>query len=305
MGVSLLIRSSQLSLLAALAVCALPATATGDAQLIRAGRFQQARVELEQDLKTSDSAAAHCNLGIALLHLRNYRPALEHLLRATTMDSTLTPAWLNLAACYICLNEFDRAIAAYKKVEILMPQSTPALNQLIDFLGNASRSDETTPDYAQSRWKQWDRSKVVRVYIAHHARYRPIALQQLAQIQRAAHLQLVPAESKESADLLVDWIDPPKNTMLLERGTTSCVARNGKIVGAIVEISIGNETGLDFLSDETMRKACLHEFLHALGIEGHSSCVEDVMFPMIELPTVEGRLTERDKATIRQLYQSE
>jgi hypothetical protein len=124
----------------------------------------------------------------------------------------------------------------------------------------------------------------------------------LQRLGTIARLQFVQTQDKQNAQFVVDWINPPTETLLLERGATACVAKNGKIVGAVVQISIANETGFDFLSDDTVRKTCSHEFMHALGLEGHSTNVQDVMFPMIELPTVEARLTERDKATIRHLY---
>jgi tetratricopeptide (TPR) repeat protein len=165
----MLLRSSALTLTLSLFFTPVMRAAT-DAQLIRAGKFQQARAELERDLRSNDSAAAHCNLGIALLHLHDYRAALDHLLSATNSEPTLTPAWLNLAACYICLNEFDRAIEAYRKVENLMPQSKPALDQLIDSLSKAGRTDETAQDYAQPNWKHWGNSEPIPVYIAHHPR---------------------------------------------------------------------------------------------------------------------------------------
>jgi hypothetical protein len=277
--------------------------AASDAQLIRAGKFEQAKVELERDLKTNESAASHCNLGIALLRLRNYRPALDHLIRATTLEPTLTPAWLNLAACYICLNEFDRAIGAYRKVENLMPQSKPALDQLIDFLSKAGGTDETAPDYGQRTWKHWTKDGAgIRVYVEHHPRYRDMAIAQLKELARVAQLQVTIVDKKPEAQFVVEWINPPSETMLLERGATACVARNGNIVGAVVQISIANESGFDFLSDDTVKKTCSHEFMHALGVAGHSSNVQDIMFPMIELPTVELRLTDRDKATLRRLY---
>lgn len=282
--------------------CAYPTFAATDAQLIRAGRFQQARTELERDLRTNESAASHCNLGIALLHLHDYRPALEHLLRATTSDPTLTAAWLNLAACYICLNEFGRAADAYGRVENLMPQSKPALDQLIEFLSKASHTDETAPDYIQTTWKSWAKNSEIKVFISHHPRYHEIALDELRVVARVAQLQFHVVESRDNAQFIIEWIKPANETMLLERGSTACVAKNGKLVGAVVQISTANETGFEFLTDDTVRKTCIHEFLHALGVEGHSSNVEDVMFPMIELPTVEPRLSERDKATLRRLY---
>ncbi|MBZ0185329.1 MAG: matrixin family metalloprotease, partial [Candidatus Obscuribacterales bacterium] len=56
------------------------------------------------------------------------------------------------------------------------------------------------------------------------------------------------------------------------------------------------------LSDDDMKKVCLHEVGHALGINGHSSDNHDIMF-FSESPSVWPALTKRDKLTIRLLYQ--
>ena len=90
----------------------------------------------------------------------------------------------------------------------------------------------------------------------------------------------------------------------LEGGLTKL---NGQPVSA-TDISITNarvtiltNRGGMSLSDDDMKKVCLHEVGHALGINGHSTNNNDVMF-FSESPTVMPILSNRDVATIRRLY---
>jgi tetratricopeptide (TPR) repeat protein len=57
------------------------------------------------------------------------------------------------------------------------------------------------------------------------------------------------------------------------------------------------------LSDDDMKKTCLHELGHALGLRGHSSNNHDIMFFSVS-PTVWPVLSKRDKATLLRLYEA-
>lgn len=76
-------------------------------------------------------------------------------------------------------------------------------------------------------------------------------------------------------------------------------ATNISITSARVTI-LTNRGGMP-LSDDDMKKVCLHEVGHALGINGHSTNNNDVMF-FSESPTILPILSNRDTATIRRLY---
>jgi hypothetical protein len=299
-----MVRNSFLLVLALLASM-LPCSATQDVVFLRAGRFIDARKYLEQAIERDpQSASLHSNLGIALLHLRDYHAAHSHLARATTLQPDLAAAWLNLAGCFICLGEFGRAVDAYRRVESLTPASSTSLEPLITFLNSAKKIDETSSDYFVPTWRRWGAGSTVKLYVAPDPRYKQIAIQAMRDIVSNLNgkLQLEIVSSKSDANITCEWLTPPHGSMVLERGVASGIAKNGKIVGSAVVIFLSNESGLDFLSDETVSKSCLHEFMHALGVADHSANVEDIMFPMLELPTVEPRLSQRDKATVRHLY---
>jgi tetratricopeptide (TPR) repeat protein len=303
--------ASSLSLILAL-LLAFPVLAASDIDYLRAGKFVEARAVIEQALQHDPgSAELHCNLGIALLRLRDYTGALEHLRKATSLQPHLTPAWLNLAACYVCIGEFDRAIEAYQYASNLAPTSGAAIDQLTSFLNAARKVDETTPDYYQPNWQHWRHDATIKLWVSdpvgtkgYRKAFRNIAIQAMRELIAATNgkLKFQVVDRRDDANVTCDWSPPNAQGMMLERGITSGAAEGGKIVLGVTQISLNNESGMEFLSDEMVRKSCLHEFMHVLGVSGHSTNVEDTMFALIELPTVEPRLSLRDKATLKRLY---
>ncbi len=79
----------------------------------------------------------------------------------------------------------------------------------------------------------------------------------------------------------------------------------GMVQSAEITILIRDRFFHQILSDAAIKSICLHELGHSFGIGGHSPYKGDIMFPSFTLnqsfPT---SLSERDKATIRRLYQA-
>jgi predicted Zn-dependent protease len=57
------------------------------------------------------------------------------------------------------------------------------------------------------------------------------------------------------------------------------------------------------LSDEEMKKTCLHELGHSMGLQGHSTNNHDIMFFSMS-NTNWPVLSKRDKATVFMIYQN-
>src|SRR5262249_48931115 len=55
------------------------------------------------------------------------------------------------------------------------------------------------------------------------------------------------------------------------------------------------------IGEDDMKKTCLHELGHALGLQGHSTNNHDIMFYSVS-PTVWPVLSKRDKATLLGIY---
>ena len=72
--------------------------------------------------------------------------------------------------------------------------------------------------------------------------------------------------------------------------------------GNIVILAKDGPQALSFRDGVLITKTCLHEIGHALGMHGHSPNNHDVMF-LAATPEPIAKLSDRDKATIRKIYQ--
>jgi tetratricopeptide (TPR) repeat protein/predicted Zn-dependent protease len=116
------------------------------------------------------------------------------------------------------------------------------------------------------------------------------------------------SNNPSQSDISCAWTGDPNQIVEAGRAIEGGLTKlNGQPINA-TEVSITsarmtiltNRGGIP-LTDDDMRKVCLHEVGHALGINGHSNNNNDVMF-FSESPTVSPTLTNRDKATIWRLY---
>jgi tetratricopeptide (TPR) repeat protein/predicted Zn-dependent protease len=116
------------------------------------------------------------------------------------------------------------------------------------------------------------------------------------------------ADQKQS-DIVCDWTGDPKRVVeqgrAVEGGLTKLSGQpmpdRAMVSLTNAKVTILTNRGGAPLNDDDMRKVCLHEIGHALGINGHSNSNTDVMF-FSESPTVLPALSYRDKATISRLY---
>ena len=110
------------------------------------------------------------------------------------------------------------------------------------------------------------------------------------------------------ADIVCDWTADAGRIVAAGRAVEGGLTRLSSKEQANGDASI-NSAGItiltnrkgESLSDDDMKKVCLHEIGHALGINGHSTCNRDIMF-FSESSTVWPALTRRDKGTICRLY---
>ncbi len=216
-----------------------------DTSYLKSGDFPKAKKYIEAALaRDQNSAPLHCNLGIALLRMRNYSDALDHLHQAVGLEPGLSAAWLNLAVCYLCLGELDRSIGAYQRVQILQPASAASIAQLIAILQKVKSVDETTTDYFEPTWRTWKRGATIKLYVAsskspaYKNQFQHIAIESMQQAAQSCSAQLkveiVPERS--DANVVCDWLGPSNAVAPLERGVTTGKALNGKIVNGTVHI---------------------------------------------------------------------
>jgi hypothetical protein len=112
--------------------------------------------------------------------------------------------------------------------------------------------------------------------------------------------------SAEQANIVITWTsvrtERPEGT---EAGLTKTTTRMNPITreGVIAKVNMHIVTQLPgrAFSDADIKKTCLHEIGHALGLQGHSPNAGDIMYYAIS-PRQKSALTERDRATINDLY---
>jgi len=114
--------------------------------------------------------------------------------------------------------------------------------------------------------------------------------------------------TKDTADVICDYTDRRElvssHHELGIDGNTEMLVKQDRSPGPtnFVVLVKDGPTVPTFRKRELIKLCCLHEVGHALGMHGHSPNSHDVMFPCV---TLNGNtvLSERDKATIRRIYQ--
>jgi predicted Zn-dependent protease len=112
-------------------------------------------------------------------------------------------------------------------------------------------------------------------------------------------------ENMNEALVKCRWTANPKDLANPGEGGQAFVAHSAQ--GAAVAAELLICTKPDSLSgaqpsEKFMKHICLHEVGHVLGMPGHSSSPNDVMFSLVNPESVTGILSERDKKTAKALY---
>lgn len=272
-----------------------------------------------------DSAGIHCNLGLALENAGQLEKAISQFERALELSPLMPEATINLAGCYQSLGETGQAIAAYKKYLRLSPQEQDR-RQVKDIITALERAetgagaDAQLGDYFDSIARDgalhWSVDKLpIKIYVedGRDVRgYRPsfpkLLIESLDAWVAASgnRLSYVEVPLSSQADVICQWVGSPEAVpeafTQSERGVTALRCQEGIIYGGTLRILTTPILKDGVLSDDTIKKACLHETGHMLGLNGHSTNIHDIMFITIDSPALGTCLSKRDTATILRLY---
>jgi tetratricopeptide (TPR) repeat protein len=295
-------------------------------KLINENRALEARQLLEHAAQLKpNSPSVHYNLGVAYEHTENIEKAILEFLHVLELKPHMARAMLNLGSCYQSLGNNKEAINWYQKFLADSPHS-PYKLEVSDMIGllrkNAAtagtKDDPTLANYLASvtgkGTYRWPKSKIpIKVFIepgSHVPYFRNSYKRVLSEAFDAwtkgsgskLAFKLVPDE--DIADITCSWVSKPSagKDPLSERGSAEIRATKGNIVSARITILTKPFLAGGVLDDDDVKKACLHEIGHALGLQGHSANNHDVMFLTVDTPTVWPVLSMRDKATISKLY---
>lgn len=297
-------------------------------KLLRTNRAFEARQLLERAAKLEPgSAGIHCNLGLSYQNSGNLDRALSEFQTALRLQPNMPAATLNMAGCYQSMGQSQTAIEWFQRYLHLRP-TPPDANQVQDIIAAITAiskkpgADPALPDYLMSitadgtyRWPA--RKLPIRVYIDAGAGidgYRDSFSRALLQAfdtwssASGNRLAYTLVAERADADVICDWTSNPVEVSRVgtqsERGIAEVIANpQNEIQRATIKILTKPMLDDGTLSDDDMKKACLHEVGHVLGLQGHSMNNHDVMFFTIDTSTVWPVLTKRDKATIAKLYE--
>jgi len=276
------------------------------------------------------------NLGLCYSEIGDFPKAIASYEQAIKLDKKLTECIPNIATCYQMMNQPNEAIGWFEEYLKREPRAADRgqVQGMISALKRqSSRQIESNPqtiDYLESicpagKLQRWQRGRVpIRIFISNgtdeagqrvggfREYYNEILIDSIEAWMKASQNRLAytVVENVQNADIVCTWTD--RTDFLKEKGNSveqgaARIAARGiseqeEEIGHVrVIVLITNVQGGGNISDDMLKKACLHEMGHALGFAGHSNNNRDVMF-FSESPTVWAALTKRDKATMARLY---
>lgn len=295
-------------------------------ELLRKNRAYEARECLEKAAYLAPrSAGIHCNLGLAYQNSGNINKAIGEFETALKLSSSMPEATLNLAGCYQSVGDNENAINWYGKYLEENPKSAQAqqVSDIVEALKKSLgrvESDPHGPDYYSSISKEgiyrWASERMpLRIYIepgadvmGYFARFDDVLMEAFHEWCKATggNVSVTRVTNQAQADIFCSWTSNPQEVTVSgtqgERGSARIIAKGNNILRATLKILTKPFLEDGYLSDDDMKKACLHEVGHVLGLQGHSNNNHDVMFFTVDTSTVWPVLTKRDKATMSRLY---
>lgn len=299
-------------------------------QLLRVNNNSDATMLLKKATELMpDNADAHHTYAIALAKTGQSSTAIQELQTAISLNSNLAPSWETLGGLYQTTGQLDKAIETYKGFLSRFPTDrdakkiaglvsgleTERLKQQAAYgIAGIPPSDhdyyvEVTRD-GVFRWSP--QQMPLKVYITSGdgiGGYRPqfgdILKQAFASWSQASGglITFSLVDSPDQAQIVCLWTnDPTKFKNIAESGHAVLdTTRNGLVKGTITILTVPLVEQLP-LTDNRMRRGCLHEIGHALGLGGHSSNPDDAMFYSMDMDDKWKDLSPRDANTIVRLY---
>ncbi|MBX9771064.1 MAG: tetratricopeptide repeat protein [Candidatus Obscuribacterales bacterium] len=294
--------------------------------LIRANSNEKAIEILIEALKLDpELSQAHHNLGLAYSKTGNNQKAVEELKQAVDLNPQATMSWLTLGGVYQSSGRLEEALDIYKETLKRFPDfpDRAEIKGLISKLKEESARQKSAGSSADndSYYRQvttdnpirWcSNSLPIRVAIT-DGREVPNFQPEFMDIAKGSfmdwasasqgRIRLVFVSDPRAADIEVVWTANPKDLPNpAEAGFADFSYRGNCLTKGTIKLLTVSMDRSQTITEKHLRKACLHEVGHILGLRGHSPDPADVMF--YSLPVEDKWLmpSARDVETIVRLY---
>jgi len=244
-----------------------------------------------------------------------------------SMRTDLASTWLTLGGVYQWVAEVDEAIKFYQEYLSRFPNGSEAhkISNLVKGLEGEqkkqltlSQSDLSSPDdyyvNVTSQGKlRWPSSRMpLRIYIHPSSNiqgYKPVFDDILRQAfldwsdASSGRIKFAFTQDSKQNDIACSWTsDARKFVNSAEAGETRVFTNSSGIAkGTIKLLTLPLSADLP-LTDNRLRIICLHEIGHVLGLAGHTTNPEDIMFYSSSIVDRHRELSHRDSNTIVRLY---
>lgn len=311
-----------------------------EAQMLTAAASQCVQEKHEYDAKKMLEHAvqlnplddhAHFKLAQVCEELGDSKRAISEYHQVLSLQPAKTSAIFNIAGCYQSMGDTASAINWFQRYLQLNPNAPDAVTvqNMIAKLQEKSfepKSDPNAFDFAEAvaehgKFYRWLQNRLpLKVYVQPaqgvpgyrdafgKALFESFAAWSQASQNRITFTQVpVPMMADITCSFTGNPYDVRQTGTDVEQGICRLRFVNPKQSNFIrIEhadlriLTVDRETGKP-ISDDDMKKTCLHELGHALGLHGHSTNNHDIMFFSVS-PTVWPVLSKRDKATLMRIY---
>lgn len=282
----------------------------------------------QAELLAPELPEVQSNLGMALAKMGRTDEAIVHVEKAVALNPDLPAAEMTLGSLYQSVGRTQDAIRVFKDFQQRHPNSEHInkIRGLLTMLESESKLQAKHPDgsgavpdnYFSSiglsgSVTKWTQDHMpLKVYLAPTqgvVGYKPgymdgvkSSFQEWADAS-GGKVSFVYVTDKDKNDISFVFSNDIKAVSNPAEGGEAKVYPGPKgIVKSTIVVLTLDPSPAQQMSEGLMRWICLHEIGHALGLMGHSSQHNDVMYSSMPLATIDRGLSERDKNTLKYLY---
>lgn len=294
--------------------------------LIRANANEKAiEILLEAIELDPDLSQAHHNLGLAYSKVGKIDEAIDELKKAVDLNPQAAMSWLTLGGVYQSNGKLDDALEIYQQTLKRFPEfpDRAEIKGLISKLkeesarqksaGGTSGNDNYFRQVTTDHPVRWCSSSFpIRVAITDGSAT-PNFQPEFMDIAKGSFIDWAEASQgrikfefvsdPRRSDIVVLWTaDPKELANPAEAGFADFSYRGNCLTRGTIKLLTVPMDRAQTMTTKQLRKACLHEVGHILGLRGHSPNPGDVMF--YSLPVEDKWLvpSSRDVETIVRLY---